>query len=193
MRSVIANRLADNGKDWTEFFAMYNSGTYNNQWMVVDTKKFVTGQEVGPDTLWIIEQIPGYTQAGDVSSVLSQKQYWPSYNVPYFAEVYTRSGYNGTSRMLLDKVDVDAHSTALNGHGFAYETSPRAYIFAERHSTVKDMESLKHLMQYNQYQTDPASGRDPANSISSRYDLRTKKASPFGGLDSKVSVLQRIV
>lgn len=32
------------------------------QWMVIDTKLFVPGKPIQPNTLWIIEQIPGFTQ-----------------------------------------------------------------------------------------------------------------------------------
>ena len=37
-RAMLANRMADTGKKWAEVFAMENSGTQNNQWMVVDYK-----------------------------------------------------------------------------------------------------------------------------------------------------------
>ena len=45
-RSLIANRLAKNGKHWAKIFARRNSGTYNNQWMVVDFKKFKPGKKL---------------------------------------------------------------------------------------------------------------------------------------------------
>ena len=35
-RVMAANRLATNGKEWTDLVSLYNSGTYNNQWMVID-------------------------------------------------------------------------------------------------------------------------------------------------------------
>ena len=34
LRNVVANRLASNGQNWTEIFSQYNSGTYNNGFMV---------------------------------------------------------------------------------------------------------------------------------------------------------------
>lgn len=39
----------------------------------------------------ILEQLPGYTQAGDVTTVLSYG-YWPSYNRPFFPETARLSG-----------------------------------------------------------------------------------------------------
>ena len=44
LRNVIANRLAVTGQDWTEIFAQYNSGTYNNQFGILDYKQFKKGQ-----------------------------------------------------------------------------------------------------------------------------------------------------
>jgi hypothetical protein len=38
VRVIIANDLASNAKEWVEIFSLYNSGTYNNQWGVIDMK-----------------------------------------------------------------------------------------------------------------------------------------------------------
>jgi len=35
-RTTLANRLATNGESWFSIFGTFNSGTYNNQWIVVD-------------------------------------------------------------------------------------------------------------------------------------------------------------
>jgi hypothetical protein len=42
----VANRLAVDGKSWTKIFRRHNSGTYNNQWMVVDYKRFLPNKVV---------------------------------------------------------------------------------------------------------------------------------------------------
>ena len=36
--------LADSGAAWTDVVAQHNSGTYNNQYVVVDLKLFRTGK-----------------------------------------------------------------------------------------------------------------------------------------------------
>jgi hypothetical protein len=38
-RVMVSNRLARSGKEWTKLFEKFNSGTYNNQWMVLDYNK----------------------------------------------------------------------------------------------------------------------------------------------------------
>lgn len=40
MTNVTVLRLARNGKEWTDVFSAFNSGTYNNQFMIIDYNKF---------------------------------------------------------------------------------------------------------------------------------------------------------
>ena len=60
IRSVVANRLASNGQAWCELFTDFNSGTYNNQWMIVDYNKFAPSKQLaaGAGVLHVLEQIP---------------------------------------------------------------------------------------------------------------------------------------
>jgi len=177
-RVIVANRMATNGQDWTQIFAKENSGTYNNQWMVVDYNKFRPGQPIQDGTLWIIEQIPGFTESGDVTKYLQTQGYWPSYNVPYFSFIYNISGYPG--------------GNSQDGEGLDYVTAPRALLFAEYQSNVTDISSMQWIMQWNDYQNNAISNGNPAYAISSRYDLKTANASAFGGIDSKITSNQMI-
>jgi len=59
MRALIATRLAHSGAKWAKIFARYNSGTYNNQWMVIDYNKFEPGHALKKGTFWVLEQMPG--------------------------------------------------------------------------------------------------------------------------------------
>jgi hypothetical protein len=62
IRTMIANRMASNGEEWTTIYSNYNSGTYNNQWMIIDYNKVKAAVGTGslPDgTFWVLEQIPG--------------------------------------------------------------------------------------------------------------------------------------
>ena len=85
VRATVANRLATDGDTWTEIFSRHNSGTYNNQWMVVNNNLFNPGEmSLKPGLFWVLEQIPGYYRREDLTSVLEEKTFWPSYNSPYF-------------------------------------------------------------------------------------------------------------
>ena len=48
IRVVVANRLANTGKEWLDKFSVYNDGTYNNQWMISDFKQFTPGEPPNP-------------------------------------------------------------------------------------------------------------------------------------------------
>lgn len=61
--------------------------------------------------------------------------YWPSYNVPFFEEIYNKSGYP----------DV----VAKQGPDVSYQLAPRAKIFRRDQGKVTDMESMKKIMRYN--------------------------------------------
>ena len=36
-----------------------------------------------PETLWVLEQMPGMVQMADMSLYLIENGYWASYNIPY--------------------------------------------------------------------------------------------------------------
>ena len=111
-------------------------------------------------------------ESGDQTGIL-QAGYWPSYNVPFYEDIFNMTGY----------------STAVEAHGteFSYQLCPRAKIFrrdqgkvwhahlTDQHtllfSQVKDMESMKFVMRYNDYKNDPYSLGSPMNAICSRGDL----------------------
>lgn len=58
IRVTVANLKASTAPQWVSTFSHANSGTYNNQWMVLDTKLFVEGQRLPKDTFWVLEQLP---------------------------------------------------------------------------------------------------------------------------------------
>jgi hypothetical protein len=146
-RSAIAMQWATTGRQYTELMSFNQSGTYNNQWVVLDTKLFDQGKsELRPDLLWVVELIPGLTHAEDMTSTLQKQGYWPSYNIPFFTDVYNISGYPAQK--------------AARGDDFSYENAPRARIFRRNASDVTSVEDAKLLMRYNRFQTDPLAGGD---------------------------------
>ena len=82
VRTVVANRLAPTGARWSELFERHNSGTYNNQWMILNYNLFTPGKPLQPDTFWVLEQIPGSVHMADMTLFLEENGYWPSFNVP---------------------------------------------------------------------------------------------------------------
>ena len=66
-RAVVANRLANSAAEWVDLFSPHNSGTYNNEWFVVDYKKVpLTAEE--KDVVWILDQAPGKVLSQDRGS-----------------------------------------------------------------------------------------------------------------------------
>nr|CDJ85964.1 Phospholipase B domain containing protein [Haemonchus contortus] len=137
LRSVIANYLTKTPKEWVKLFSRYNSGTYNNQWTVVDYKKFKPGQEIpDKDLLWILEQTPASIKSQDVTWFLKRYSYWPSYNVPFIKDISIEAGFSEKAR---------------ERDWYKWGSTPRAKIFERDHHKVQDIDSLTKLMRYNDY------------------------------------------
>eukprot|EP00758_Cryptobia_borreli_P002045 Tbor_TRINITY_DN2737_c0_g1::TRINITY_DN2737_c0_g1_i1::g.15253::m.15253 len=202
MRTMIATFLAQSGEEWTNLFGIQHSGTYANQWMVVNNN---IPTKVNPKTgvypsglFFVLEEIPGLLRKKDMSEHLIKEGYWGSYNIPYFPEIYKESGFD----VLYEQF----------GTFFSWSEAPRAKIFRKLHSKVTDMKAMEHIMRYNEYETDPDSlipnctGCKPAYSpmlgIASRGDLVQDNVSwgdmpknystyfaksAFGGADAKIS------
>uniref|UniRef100_A0A915J1Y7 Phospholipase B-like n=1 Tax=Romanomermis culicivorax TaxID=13658 RepID=A0A915J1Y7_ROMCU len=189
IRVMVANRLASVGKEWALIFAQFNSGTYNNQFMILDYKKFKPGRPLPKSGLFtVVEQAPGLCVTQDLTIIITKQGYWPSYNVPYFPEIYNLTG----NLDLLKK----------HGDWFSYHKTPRALIFKRDWSKVVDMESLKKLMRYNDFKNDPLSRCNctppysAENAISARNDLNVRNGTypfkqlghrPHGATDMKAT------
>ncbi|XP_046840907.1 putative phospholipase B-like 2 [Xenia sp. Carnegie-2017] len=174
-RTVVANRLARNGQEWVSIFSKHNSGTYNNEWMVLDYKLFTPGQPVVPGTLWVLEQMPGIVEMADLSVILKENGYWASYNLPYFKTIF----------------DISKTNTFVAKYGtfFDYNLAPRAQIFRRDQGKVVDLESMMKMMRYNDFKNDPLSKCNctppysAENAISARSDLNPASGVyPIGSL-----------
>ena len=53
VRANVANMLARSGPEWVQLFSTHNSGTYNNQWMVIDLNKFSPGVPLPAETFMV--------------------------------------------------------------------------------------------------------------------------------------------
>ena len=107
--------------------------------------------------------MPGDIASMDVTPLLQEQGYIPSYNIPFFPDIMNLSGYTKA--------------------GYSYANDTRARIFRRDQGAVADLRGMGALMTSNNYQHDPLSGGDPCNAISARCDLA---GAAFGGVDSKV-------
>jgi len=169
VRVRVANALSQDAKDWARYVSQYWSGTYPNQWMIVDYKKFTPNQPLKADTFWVVEEIPEFVHARDLTQYL-ERGHWPSYNVPFYRDVYNASGYQSIVK--------------AQGPDQSYDLAPRAKIFRRDVNNVKGIDGFKYILRQNNYQTDPFSEGKGKNQISSRYDLPSG-GSAYGAIDTK--------
>ena len=77
-----------------EYFLLL-SGTYNNQWMIVDFKLFKNASyELVNGVLTVLEQVPGNFHWEDQTEHMRQHGYWGSYNRAFYPESKRISGQN---------------------------------------------------------------------------------------------------
>lgn len=179
MRAYRATWVSDSGKEWATEFIKHNSGTYNNQYVIVDSKKLQFGVKPTEDLLWIIEQFPGTYRMTDVTFQLVRDLYFPSINCPWHEELYNLAGYPELVK-----------SMGKYGAYRSYKEGPRYLIMKREAPRIKTFEQFKQFMRYNNYLRDNYSQGDPAQQIASRYDLRPPTTpygvkNHFGDLDSK--------
>ncbi|XP_061134970.1 putative phospholipase B-like 2 [Syngnathus typhle] len=180
LRNIVANRLAVTATAWAEVFSQYNSGTYNNQWMIVDYNNFTPGKtNIMKDLFVVLEQIPGKIIFMDKTEELLQKGYWASYNIPYYEEIFNASGCNELVKKF--------------GPWFSLDQNPRAQIFKRDQKNITDVASMMRLMRYNNFKEDPLSQcqdcnppKNGENAISARSDLNPANGTyPFGALGQR--------
>jgi hypothetical protein len=119
--------MATSGKLWTQIFIRHQSAGYNNQYMIIDSQRWLIGGSSISDTLWIVEQSPLFSRAADVSDRLQMAGYWSSYNRPFFDDIFQSMGY--------------ARAESALGSFFSYDNDPRAAIFRR-----DQVNSLPHLL-----------------------------------------------
>eukprot|EP00879_Flechtneria_rotunda_P009863 GHRR01010315.1.p1 GENE.GHRR01010315.1~~GHRR01010315.1.p1 ORF type:complete len:548 (+),score=138.18 GHRR01010315.1:757-2400(+) len=187
-RVLAANWLSSSGEEWAYWIKQHNSGTYNNQYMVVDLNRFTPGQELQEGLLTVVEQIPGLVVSADKTQTL-ERGYWPSYNVPYFPEIYNQSGYPDFINRLKAS-NAEAYKSMLSG--VSYQLAPRAKISRRDQGTVADLDGLKAYMRSNRWSSEPYSDNSPFGAICGRGDLDPKSAKASGCTDAKVQAVARL-
>lgn len=173
-RAITSNQVASSGAHWAETFARYHSGTYTNQWMALDLKLFTPGSDPQPGFLTVLEEVPGLVHTEDQTAHLVGEGYWGSYNNPVYPDISEASGYAA----LCARDSSECH-----------DTCPRAFIFKQYQSQIKDVAGGQWMLSYNSFQNDTASLNDSCNAIACRGDLEpvVSHRGAFGALDAKVS------
>lgn len=206
LRNVLANRLAVDGPSWAALFSRYASGTYTNQWMIVDAKLFSPGTPPPAHTLTVLEELPGNIAVhdrtpelrGDAGHELWGGAAWASYNVISDERLFELSG----AQLLVDQYG------GITGPGayFSWLNTSRANIFRREAASVVDLPSMQRVIRYNEFKTDPLSrlgcGSAPpysaTNAIADRSDLNEKKGDyvipdlgkgDSAGIDAKITLL----
>ena len=174
IRQIVANRLASSAEEWTKIFQTGNSGTGNEQAIILDMNKIdLKNKKIEDKSLMIIEQMPNYTETVDVTEYL-RKGYWPSYNVPFVNKTYRDMGYV-----------VNNNSEGKQEH-INYTLNARALIFNRSQGNVNSKEEFKKFIRYNDYKNDSLSQNDPSKTIASREDLRNDNFTQcYGAIDAK--------
>ncbi|RCN29857.1 lysophospholipase [Ancylostoma caninum] len=61
IRAIISNQMARDAREWCKIYGKYNSGTYNNQWAVLDYNKFSPNKPLPEYGLfYVLEQMPNF-------------------------------------------------------------------------------------------------------------------------------------
>ncbi len=174
-RAMISNRISNSSKEWVENYAKYNSGTYNNQYMILDKNKInLVNKSIEQDAFYIVETLPGLVKINNVTDIF-KFGYWSSFNLPFDKEIYDLSGL---------KEVIDSRPEAASY--LSYDMCARTKIFRRDQWSSDNLDGFMKLMRYNDYLHDPFSEGNPSYAISSRSDLA---GSCSGAYDSKVGVL----
>jgi len=215
LRLIIGLRLSRNIPELASLMYIQDSGTGNNDWLIVDYKKFIPGQPLPKDTVWYFGSYPQMIKTYDVTSVINDQKYLGLYNIPYDQDLYTYGGWPGSNAT--DAIQQGIDDGPSGGPPlwtaqqiddlYSYANNPRALIVATNQSAVKTLDDFKNLVRYNDYTTgcdasDPAclasgpGGANPWNAMLSRGDLAPSntiefpadlEVNCFGGIDTKVT------
>ena len=150
-------------------FSFHFSGTYNNQWMIIDYKKLAIEEIPTEGVLTVLEQIPDLVVIEDQTKLLLTRGYWKSYNRAFYPEIFQKTGAPDLVYEF--------------GDWFTYNETPRSKIIDRDHSKIHDISSLMKVMRYNDFKNDPEAqirgcGPEPnaAGSLANRLDLNDPKA-----------------
>jgi len=164
VRIHVANFVYDTQQNWVNTFFAYRSGTYNNQWLIVDFNKYnqyKNNLAAAKDIVWMAEEFYSLQSASDMTqSMLIPQGYLASYNVPYNASIQKLS-QNPTN----------------------YTSDPRYFLFKKYAPGIQNIEDFKSVMRRNNH----SDTGNYCQAIAARCDLERPNSYPSGALDCKVT------
>jgi len=164
IRINVANMVYQNQSQWAEVYFTQRSGTYNNQWLVVDFNNYWHAKNnisAAQNIIWMVEEFYSLTSAQDVTQELLIPQgYVASYNVPYNQTLW----------------NVSENPTT-------YTNDPRAILFAKYAPGIQTIQQHQYTMRLNNI----SDTGDYCQAIAARCDLQTNSSFPFGACDCKVT------
>ncbi|XP_047994742.1 putative phospholipase B-like 2 [Leguminivora glycinivorella] len=212
VRCMVANRLARDGREWVNIFSVRNSGTYNNQWYIVDYNKFKPAEfgwpgRVSAGLLWVVEQLPGNIEAADLTATLVETSFFASFNMAHFRRMFELGGGLERVRLYGDWFSPTAHPRArmlkkLQVNNLT-EWPKQKNPVSDPTAGIHNMRDMFRVMRYNDYKHDPLA-RCPeckppysaCNAVAARNDLNPANGTyPFvalghrchGAIDTKVT------
>ena len=173
-RELVANQISHSGTEWIANYEKESTGGCGVEYTVVDMKKFAYGEDLLPNTVMVVDDIPGSIVAEDVTEHVEQHNYFGSFDVPYNADIYQKAGYPGLAGQYPEM--------------YSY-ISARSQILKERAPKAVSRESVRDLIRYNN-QSDPIQKNRPDLGISAREELM-KNGKCTGAVDSKMTSVPR--
>ena len=199
IRVIVANTLATDGNSWAELFSYEHSGTYNNEWQVVDLEKFTPGTKPreGTGLLTILEELPGITRDAHNSRIAIFANaciHSDSWHAPC-SDIVGMIHYEDMTTTLSKQgywpsFNVPYYPSIQRAAGYSHsdwENDDRHCLFAQLQESVVDMGTMEKVMRHNDFKHDKCSHHDPCSgAIACRADLGFQKQM-FGALDAKWS------
>ena len=174
-RELVANQISHSGTEWVGNYAVNGTGGCGVEYTVVDMKRFAYGEDLLPNTVTVIDDVPSHIVSGDVTEVIEKNNYFASYDVPYFEEVRLKAGYEALAVSYPEM--------------YSYTESSRAQILKSRAPKAVSRESVRDLIRYNN-QSDPLQKNRPDLGISAREEL-LDDGRCAGAVDSKMTSVPR--
>ena len=209
MRVRLATQLASSGSTWAQIFQRHYSGTYVNQWMVLDLTRFDAEGEGSTST-----NAGGNDNDNDKRNRHAEKEGSGDPHAHIMQDglltvleelpglvvwqdvtnVLRNTGYWASYNLpyfsqIAERSGAAARCKAMSDECF--HNAPRARQFAEIQGQVDSLEDMEDALSYNNWQYDPISQGDSCRAIACREDLEEDlvRRMPFGAIDAKVSSL----